>query len=110
MTRSFGLEKVTEFRPNPIIQPANPTAPGLVLLINTLVAVLGGLAIKALKGATAKEVPNTIKQSHLEKSASKFSQKRRGNVSPKKTTAGRTTPLEHLEHLGTPPLTSGLNI
>ena len=54
------------FLPNPMIQPANPTDPGLVLLIKTLRVPCWGLATTTspLNGATARNVPNMIKQSH----------------------------------------------
>ena len=52
------------FLPNPMIQPANPTDPGLVLLIKTLGVPRWGLATNPLNGATARDVPNMIKQSH----------------------------------------------
>ena len=56
------------FLPNPMIQPANPTDPGLVLLIKTLGVPRWGLATSPLNGATARDVPNMIKQSHWPKS------------------------------------------
>ena len=56
------------FLPNPMIQPANPTDPGLVLLIKTLGVPRWGLATSPLNGATARDVPNMIKQSHWSKS------------------------------------------
>merc|ERR1712045_782470 len=100
--RSFEPSKLTLFLPRPITQPTIPTDPGFVRLIKTRIDELGGFAIKPLNGATAKDVPNTNKQSHCLKSESIFDQNLDGKDSPKNTIFGLTTPVLHLGHLGTP--------
>ena len=72
ITKSLGPSKLTLFLPIPMTQPTRPGSdPGFMRLINTRTDVLAGLAINPLKGATAKDVPKTNKQSHCLKKIKK---------------------------------------
>lgn len=68
--------------------------------LNIVFNIYAYLSINDAKGCTTKLDPIIIKRSACTKSRSASTWKRSGNISPKKTMSGFTTPSLHSSHFG----------